>query len=41
MQHLEFARQLKKLDNNDSAKDAGNDHSFFVLTILEKSKKRD
>ena len=36
---MEFAGQLKKLDTNDNATDAGdNDQSRFVLTILEKIK---
>ena len=38
IQHLEFVRQLKKLDANDNANDAGNDKSMFVLTILQKLK---
>ena len=40
---IEFIGQLKKLDTNDNATDAGdNNQSMFVLTILEKkSKKQD
>ena len=32
----EFVGQLKKLDGDGNATDAGNDQSMFVLTILEK-----
>ena len=40
IQQTEFVGQLKKLDGNDYAKDAGNnDQSMFVSTILEKIKK--
>ena len=39
IQQIEFAGQLKKLDDNGSnATDGGNDQSMFVLTILEKIK---
>ena len=30
---MEFVGQLKKLDDNGNAKEAGNDQSMFVLTI--------
>ena len=39
IQQIEFIGQLKKLDNNGNAKDAGNNLCMFVLTILEKIKK--
>ena len=35
---IEFLGQLKKLDDDSNATDAGNDQSIFVLTILEKIK---
>ena len=38
IQQTEFIGQLKKLDDNGNATDAGNDQSMFVLTILEKIK---
>ena len=38
IQQIEFIAQLKKLDADDNATDAGNDQSMFVLTILEKIK---
>ena len=38
IQQIEFAEQLKKLDDNDNATDEGNDQSIFVLTILGKIK---
>ena len=38
IQLVEFLGEIKKLDVNDSATDAGNDQSMFVLTILEKIK---
>ena len=39
IKQIEFVRQLKKLDANGNATDAGNnDESMFVLTILEKIK---
>ena len=38
IQQIEFVRQLEKLDDNDNAKDAGNDQSMFFPTILEKTK---
>ena len=36
IQQTEFVGELKKLDANENARDAGNDHSMFVFTILEK-----
>ena len=37
IQQIEFVGQLKKLDAEDNATDAGdNDQSMFVLIILEK-----
>ena len=36
VQQIEFIGQLKKLDHDGNATDAGNDQSMFVLTILEK-----
>ena len=36
IQQIEFVGLLKNLDANENARDAGNDHSMFVLTILEK-----
>ena len=38
IQQIESVGQLKKLDADDNATDAGNDQSMFVLTILEKIK---
>ena len=38
IQLVEFLGEIKKLDVNDNATDAGNDQSMFVLTILEKIK---
>ena len=38
IQLIEFVEQLKKLDDNYNATDAGNDQSMFLLTILEKIK---
>ena len=39
IQQVEFVGQLKKLDGNGNATDAGNnDESMFVLTVLEKNK---
>ena len=38
IQQIEFIGQLKKLDNNDNATNAGYDQSMLVLTILEKIK---
>ena len=38
MQQIEFVGQLKRLDNNDTVTDAGNDQSMIVSTILEKVK---
>ena len=39
IQQIEFVGQLKNLDADDNATDAGdNDQSMFVLTILEKIK---
>ena len=35
---IEFVGQLKKQDANGNATNADNDHSMFVLTILEKIK---
>ena len=36
IQQIEFIGQIKKLDANDNATDAGNNDQFmFVLTILE------
>ena len=37
---IEFVGQLKQLDNNGNATDAGNDESTFVLTILEKNQRK-
>ena len=34
IQQIQFVEQLKKLDNNGNATDAGNDQSMLVLTIL-------
>ena len=42
IKQIEFVGQLKKLDANDDVTYAGgNDQSVFVLTILEKIKRRD
>ena len=43
LQQIELIEQLKKLDADDNATDAGdNDQSMFVLTILgKKTEKRD
>ena len=39
IQQIEFVGQLKNLDADDNATDAGdNDQSMFVLTVLEKIK---
>ena len=38
VQLIEFVRQLKTLDHNGNATDAGGNQSMFVLTILEKIK---
>ena len=39
IQQIEFVGQLKKLDANDNAANAGdNNQAMFVLTILEKNK---
>ena len=38
IQQIEFVGQLKKLDDNRNATDAGNDQFMFVLTILENTK---
>ena len=38
IQQIEFAGQLKRLDNDDNATDSGADQSFLVETILEKIK---
>ena len=38
IQQIEFIGQLKKLDNNCNATDAGNIESMFALTILRKIK---
>ena len=35
---IEFVGELKKLDGNGNATNAGNDQSMFVLTLLEKIK---
>ena len=35
---IKFVGQLKKLDGNYNATDAGNDQSMFVLAIVEKIK---
>ena len=35
---MEFVEQLKKLDDNDNARNASNDQSLAVLPILEKIK---
>ena len=37
---IEFVGQLKQLDNNGNANDAGNDESTFLLTILEKNQRK-
>ena len=39
MQEMKFLGQLKKLDANDNATDAGTDQNMFFLTILEKIKR--
>ena len=39
-QQLELVGQLKKLDNDDNATDAGNDQSMYVLILLEKIKEK-
>ena len=39
IQQIEFVGKLKKLDTNCNATDADDDQSWFVLTILEKTKK--
>ena len=39
MQEMEFLEQLKKLDANDNATDAGTDQNMFFSTILEKIKR--
>ena len=36
IQQIQFVEQLKKLDNNGDATDAGNNQSVFVEMILEK-----
>ena len=36
IQQIVLVGQLKKLDNNGNTTDTGNNHSMFVLTILEK-----
>ena len=41
IQQTEFVGQLKKLDDDGNATDAGNDQSMFLLKILEKSNKGD
>ena len=38
IQQIEFIGQLKKLDDNGNATDAGNDKSMIVVAILEKIK---
>ena len=38
IQQIEFVGQLRKLDGEGYATDAGNDQSMFALTILEKNK---
>ena len=38
IQQIKFVGQLKKLDANDDAADAGNDQSMYILTLLEKLK---
>ena len=38
IQQIEFVGQLKKLDDNRNATDAGNDQSMFVLMSKKKSK---
>ena len=38
IQQIEFVGQLKKLDRDGNATDAGNDQSMFILTISEKIK---
>ena len=39
IQQIGFVGKLKKLDANCNAIDADDDQSWFVLTILEKTKK--
>ena len=39
LQEMKFLGQLKKLDANDNATDAGTDQNMFFLTILEKIKR--
>ena len=42
IQQIEFVGQLKKLNAEDNAKDAGdNDQSMLVLTILEKNQRNE
>ena len=41
IQQIEFVGQLKKLDVNGNATDAGNDQPMLVLTNLEKNKKNE
>ena len=38
IQQMEFVGQLKKLDSNGNAKDAGEDQSMYISEILEKTK---
>ena len=38
VQQVQLVGQLKKLDGDGNATDAGNDQSLFILTILEKIK---
>ena len=38
IQQTEFVGQLKKLDGDGNASNAGNDQSMFILMILEKIK---
>ena len=41
IQQIEFVGQLKKLDNNYNAADAGIDQSMFFLTVLEKNQRNE
>ena len=40
IQYIEFDGQLKKLDNNGNATEAGNGQSMFILKVLQKMKER-
>ena len=38
IQQIEFVGQLKEMDGDGNATDAGNDESMFISTIFEKIK---